>query len=74
MKKKVGNSMGQEKKYMDEYIKEISEKIDGKRKYYAEISNKIGFSSPSYFTNSFKRNMGMLPSEYIKQHQEENKL
>ena len=23
MKKKVGNSMGQEKKYMDEYIKEI---------------------------------------------------
>ena len=40
----------------------------------AEISNKIGFSSPSYFTNSFKRNMGMLPSEYIKQHQEENKL
>ena len=28
-------------KHMDEYIKEISEKIDGKRKYYAEISNKI---------------------------------
>ena len=27
MKKKVGNSMGQEEKYMDEYIKEISEKI-----------------------------------------------
>ena len=41
MKKKVGNSTGQEEKYMDEYIKEISEKIEDKKEYYAEISNKI---------------------------------
>ena len=33
--------MGQEEKYMDEYIKEISEKIEDKKEYYAEISNKI---------------------------------
>ena len=38
----------------------------------AEISNKIGFSSPSYFTNSFKKHMGMLPTEYIKKHQEKS--
>lgn len=38
----------------------------------AEISNKIGFSSPSYFTNSFKKYMGMLPTEYIKKHQEKS--
>lgn len=33
--------MEQEEKYMDEYIKEISEKIDNKKEYYARISNKI---------------------------------
>ena len=36
MKKKVGNSTGQEEKYMDEYIKEISEKIEDKKEYYAK--------------------------------------
>lgn len=41
MKKKAGNSMEQEDKYMDEYIKEILEKIDNKKEYYARISNKI---------------------------------
>ena len=41
MKKKVGNSMGHEEKYMDEYIKEISEKIEDKKEYYAKISDKI---------------------------------
>lgn len=33
-----------------------------------EISYMTGFSSPSYFSNSFKKYMGMLPSEYIKKH------
>ena len=37
-------------KHMDEYIKEISEKIDGSKKdYYAEISNKIWeFAEPRF--------------------------
>ena len=49
MKKKVGNSMGQEEKYMDEYIKEISEKIEDKKEYYAEISDKIWkFAEPRF--------------------------
>ena len=32
----------------------------------SEISNKIGFSSPSYFSTSFKKYVGCLPSEYAK--------
>ena len=31
--------MGQEEKYMDEYIKEISEKIEDIKEYYAKISD-----------------------------------
>lgn len=34
----------------------------------AEISYMTGFSSPSYLTNSFKKYVGVLPSEFIKQH------
>lgn len=34
----------------------------------AEISYMTGFSSPSYLSNSFKKHIGMLPSEYIKEH------
>ena len=37
----------------------------------SEISNKIGFSSPSYFSTSFKKYVGCLPSEYVK-NQEKN--
>ena len=41
--------MGQEEKYMDEYIKEISEKIEDKKEYYAEISDKIWkFAEPRF--------------------------
>ena len=47
--KKIRRSMGQEKKYMDEYIKEISEKIEDKKEYYAEISDKIWkFAEPRF--------------------------
>ena len=31
MKKKGGDSMGQEVKYLDEYVKDISEKFEDKR-------------------------------------------
>ena len=35
--------------HTDEYIKEISEKIDSKKGYYAEISNKIWeFAEPRF--------------------------
>lgn len=32
----------------------------------AEISYKVGFSSPSYFSTSFKKYVGCLPTEYLK--------
>lgn len=32
----------------------------------AEISEMVGFSSPSYFSAIFKKNIGCLPTEYIK--------
>ncbi len=33
---------------------------------YSEISERLGFSSPAYFSKLFKKKMGMPPSEYIK--------
>lgn len=33
----------------------------------AEISDKVGFSTPSYFATCFKKHMGMNPSEYIQE-------
>lgn len=32
----------------------------------SEVSALVGFSSPSYFSTSFKKYMGCLPSEYVK--------
>ena len=32
----------------------------------AEISTMVGFSTPSYFASSFKKQMGCLPNEYLK--------
>ena len=32
----------------------------------SEISSKVGFSSPSYFSTSFKKYVGCLPSDYVK--------
>lgn len=34
----------------------------------SEISGMVGFSSSSYFSTSFKKYVGCLPSEYVKQH------
>lgn len=39
--------------------------IDG-RYSIAEISAMVGFNTPSYFAGSFKKQMGCLPTEYIK--------
>lgn len=36
----------------------------------SEISNKVGFSSPSYFSTSFKKYVGCLPSDYVKSQKE----
>lgn len=37
------------------------------RKYtISEISSMVGFSSPSYFATSFKKHVGCLPTEYVR--------
>lgn len=36
----------------------------------AEISDKVGFATASYFTTSFRRYMGCLPKEYARQAEE----
>ena len=33
---------------------------------YSEISTRLGFSSPAYFSRLFKKKMGLSPSEYVK--------
>ncbi len=35
----------------------------------SEISTMVGFNSPSYFATSFKKHMGCLPTEYVKNRQ-----
>lgn len=46
---KYKKESGQQNGSYDEYIKEISEKIDSKKGYYAEISNKIWeFAEPRF--------------------------
>ncbi len=37
-----------------------------KRYSINEISSMVGFNTPSYFTTSFKKYFGMLPTDYIK--------
>ncbi len=37
----------------------------------SEISDKVGFNTPSYFATCFKKYMGCLPTEYIRKNQRE---
>lgn len=38
-----------------------------------EVAYLTGFSTPSYFTQSFRKEFGILPSEFIKEHQKPEK-
>lgn len=35
----------------------------------SELSMEVGFNTPKYFTKCFKKEFGMLPKEYLEQHQ-----
>lgn len=42
------------------------------RKYsISEVSSMVGFNSPSYFATSFKKHVGCLPTEYVRQRKAE---
>ena len=45
---------------------EACELLKENRWTIAEICYKVGFSSPSYFSTSFKKYVGCLPTEYVK--------
>lgn len=54
-----------------EFIKKIrfshaSNLLKDGRYSIAEISTMVGFNTPSYFTTSFKKYFGILPTEYVK--------
>lgn len=58
----------------NEFIKDIRLKhacriMKGKRMSISEIAYIVGFGQPKYFTYCFKKKYGMLPSEYMDQHE-----
>ena len=48
-------------------LKYAVEMIKSKQYSFNEISDATGFSSPSFFTRSFRKQFGLTPSEYLKQ-------
>ena len=48
-------------------LKYAVEMIKSKQYSFNEISDATGFSSPSFFTRSFKKQFGLTPSEYLNQ-------
>ena len=49
-------------------FKRACELISEHKYSMAEISSMVGFSSPSYFATSFKKYVGVLPTEYARDH------
>ena len=48
-------------------MKEAANLLKSKRYTVAEVSDKLGYSDPKYFTDIFKKHYGMTPSAYMKQ-------
>lgn len=49
-------------------FKEACRLLEDGRYSISEISDKVGFSSPSYFTTCFKKYMGCLPTEWTRKY------
>ena len=52
-------------------FKEACRLLKDGRYSISEISDRVGFNTPSYFATCFKKYMGCLPTEYIRKHQRE---
>lgn len=49
------------------------ELLEGGRWSIAQVSDMTGFNSPSWFTASFKKHMGVTPSEYVAKRKQKQK-
>lgn len=47
-------------------IEEAKNKLQDSSKNISDVTNELGFSSPSNFSRSFRRNTGLSPGEFIK--------
>ena len=52
-------------------FKEACRLLKDGRYSISEISDRVGFNTPSYFATCFKKYMGCLPTEYIRKNQRE---
>lgn len=49
-------------------LKRAAQLLQGSQLPIVEIANRVGFSSPSYFSKCFKEMFGMLPKQYVENH------
>ena len=49
-------------------FKEACRLMEDGRYSISEISDMVGFNTPSYFATCFKKYMGCLPTEWVREH------
>lgn len=49
-------------------LKRAAQLLQGSQLPIVEIANRVGFSSPSYFSKCFKEMFGILPKQYVEKH------
>lgn len=50
-------------------LKRAAQLLQGSQLPIVEVANRVGFSSPSYFSKCFKEMFGMLPKQYVEEHE-----
>ena len=48
-------------------LKRAAQLLQGSQLPIVEIANRVGFSSPSYFSKCFREMFGMLPKQYAEE-------
>ena len=49
-------------------LKRAAQLLQGSQLPIVEVANRVGFSSPSYFSKCFKEMFGVLPKQYVEEH------
>lgn len=50
-------------------LKRAAQLLQGSQLPIIEVANRVGFSSPSYFSKCFKETFGMLPKQYVEEYE-----